>query len=344
MWKIACACLAGSISAAGYARAAAPTDSEVGFGAGLPQQVTLTDAWAGIQYQVGVQPDRDVNGKLVMATLVVTRAGSQRNFAAKPGLHGLQPDHFAALELSKGPGNSAFWDRRISITKDDVLLVRVEDAQVRPVPGVPSAQVGSVEIASLRLHVFLDSPTRPLPAPKEFASELFGLTFKIPSNGSYCALPADWSGSDHGTVIFLAPPKKCFGAGYPSSGRGFDGNVPRIEVFYAYDVAEDDEASKPPPCKTIGRVRFLGKVRRLCEESSRQGVQVSVSAKYSADEPAETTLTLVTPQAQLADHLPKFKRLLESTRTCSATWHDDKGGKPITTGSGPLCPEGARWF
>jgi hypothetical protein len=343
-WKIAGACLAGSISTAGYAHVAAPTDAEVGFGVGLPQQVSLTDAWAGIEYQVAVQADRDVSGKLVVANLVVTRPGTQRNLGAKPRLHGLQSDDFAALDLAKGPESSAFWDRRISITKDDVLLVRVEDAQVRPVPGIPSGQVGSVEITSLRLHVFLDSPTQPIPAPKAFASEQYGLTFQTPRDGSYCALPADWSGSDHGTVIFLAPPKKCFGAGYPSSGRGFDGNVPRIEVFYAYDVADDDEASKPPPCKTIGRVRFLGEVRRLCEKSSRQGVQVSVSAKYSADQPAETTLTLLTSHAHLADHLSKFKKLLESTTTCSATWHDDKGGKPFTTGSGPACPTSARWF
>ena len=343
-WKVACACLAGTTAATGYAHAAAPTDSEIGFAAGLPQQVNLTDAWTGIRYQVAVQADRDVNGKLVVANLVVTRAGDRRNLASKPHLHGLQPDDFAAIDLAKGQGNSAFWDRRIPITKDDFLIVRVEDVQVRSIPGVPAGQVGSVEIASLRLHVFLDSPSPPLPTPKAFASEQYGLTFDTPNGGSYCALPADWSGSDHGTVIFLAPPKKCFGAGYSSSGRGFDGDAPRIEVFYAYDLADDDETSKRPPCKPIGRVKFLGKVHRLCRESSRRGVQVSVSAKYSADEPAETTLTLVTPHARLADDLPKFKKLLESTGTCSATWHDDKGGKPFTTGSGPPCPAGARWF
>src|ERR1700723_3743024 len=107
-WKIACACLAGATAAAGYAHAAAPTDSEIGFAAGLPQQVNLTDAWTSIQYQVAVQADRDVNGKLVVANLVVTRAGDQRNLASKPHLHGLQPDGFAAMDLAKGQGNSAF--------------------------------------------------------------------------------------------------------------------------------------------------------------------------------------------------------------------------------------------
>jgi hypothetical protein len=175
-------------------------------------------------------------------------------------------------------------------------------------------------------------------------SAQYGLTFDAPNSGFYCALPADWSGSDHGTVIFLAPPKRCDGAGYPSSGREFNGNPPRVEVFYAYDVADDDVGSKPPPCKTIGHVRFLGQSRQLCRKSSRQGVDVSVSAKYSADQPAETTLTLVTSRSRLADDLPKFERLLESARTCTATWHDAKGGEPFTTGSGPPCPDDARWF
>ena len=342
--RTAFACLAVALVATERAHAAAPVEAEIGFSVGVSQQALLTDTWTGAQYQVAVQADRDVNGKLVVANLIVTRAGDPRNLIAKPHLHGLQPDNFAALGLAKGTESSALWDRRIPVTKDDVLVVRVDDAQVRAVPGAPAGQAGSVEIASLRLHVFLDAPSAPHPTPKAFVTEQYGLTFDNPIGGSYCALPADWSGSDHGTVIFLAPPKTCFGAGYASSGRGFDGNAPRIEVFYGYDVADDEEASKPPPCKTIGHVMFLGATRRLCRQSSRQGVEVSVSAKYSADQPAEMTLTLVTSRSRLADELPKFEKLLRSTRTCTATWHDDKGGKPFTTGTGSSCPADARWF
>ena len=342
--KTVLACLAGAVIATGHAYGAARVDSEIGFADGVPQQVHLTDTWTGIQYQIAVQADRDVNGKLVVAELIVTRAGEHRNLIAKPNVHGLQPDDFAALDLAKGPENSAFWDRRIPVTKDDVLVVRVEDAQVRAVAGAPVGLVGSVEIATLRLHVFLNSPSPPHPTPKAFVSEQYGLTFDTPPGSSYCALPNDWIGSDHGTVLFLTPPKRCFGAGYPSSGRGFDGNAPRIEVFYAYDVADDEEGSKPPPCNTIGRVRFLGESRRLCRKSSRREVDVSVSAKYPADQPAETTLTLVTSGSRLANDLAKFEKLLESTRTCTATWHDDKGGKPFTTGAGAPCPTAARWF
>jgi len=183
----------------------------------------------------------------------------------------------------------------------------------------------------------------PLQAPSAFVSEQYGLTFRTPPGSSYCALPDDWVGSDHGTVIFLAAPERCYGAGYPSSGRSFDGKPPRIEVFYAYDMG-DDEGQKPPPCREAGRVVFLGKARQLCRTPSRQGIEVSVSAKYEADVPAETTLTLVTSAGRLKDDLLKFEILLQSAKTCTATWHDDKGGKPFATGSGPPCPSDARWF
>jgi len=343
---IACACVAITSLAAGCADAAtALTDSVIGLAAGAPQQVLLTDTWTGTQYQVAVQADRDAFGRLVAAHLVVARAGGGRNLVGRPHRRGPSDDgRYAALDLAQGPENSAFWDQHIPVTPDDDLVVRVEDAQVRPVPGAPAGQAGSAEITALRLHVFLDAPTRPQPAPKAFKSEQYGLTFEVPHGSSYCALSADWVGSDHGTVIFLAPPRRCFGAGYPSSGRGFEGRAPRIEVFYAYDVTDEGEGSKPPVCKAIGLVRFLGQARRLCKTSSRHGVQVSVSAGYSADQPAEADLTLVTSRSRLATDLVQFERLLESARTCTATWTDDKGGKPFTTGSGPPCPADARWF
>src|ERR1700761_7268156 len=116
----------------------------------------------------------------------------------------------------------------------------------------------------------VEKPTAPLPTPPAFASEQYGLTFRTPPGSTYCSLPDNWTGSDHGTVIFLAPPKRCWGAGFPSSGRGFDGNAPRVEVFYAYDLGDDEEGRKPPPCREVGRVLFLGKTRPLCRKSSRR--------------------------------------------------------------------------
>lgn len=199
-------------------------------------------------------------------------------------------------------------------------------------------------VVGLAMAAAISAVSSPRPTPSAFVSEQYGLTFRTPPSSTYCALPKDWVGSDHGTVIFLAPPKRCYGAGFPSSGRGFDGNAPRIEVFYGYDLAEDEEDQKPPPCKEVGRVVFLGKPRPLCRTSSRQGIEVAVSAKYLADQPAETILTLVTSRARLEADLHKFEALLQSARTCTATWHDDKGGKPFTTGSGLPCPAEAQWF
>lgn len=342
--KIVLACLAAAIAAAGRVDAAAPVDSEVGLAVGVPPEVRLTDAWTGAQYSVAVQADRDVNGKLVLAHLVVTRASDHRNLLDKPRVHGLQPDDFAALDFAKGAATSAFWDRRIPVTNDDVLVVRIEDAQVRAVPGAPVGQVGSEEIVSLRLHVFLDSPTPPHPTPRAFVSEQYGLTFRTPPHSFFCGLPADWAGSDHGTIIFLARPKRCFGAGYPSSGRGFSGDPSRIEVFYAYDVAEDESGEKPPRCHEIARATFINSVRPLCSAPSSRGVQVSVSAKYTAGESDEAELTLVTSRARLKADLIAFRNLLQSARTCTATWHDDRGGKPFNTGAGPPCPGDARFF
>jgi hypothetical protein len=163
--------------------------------------------------------------------------------------------------------------------------------------------------------------------PNAFVSEQYGLTFRTPRSSTYCALPKDWVGSDHGTVVFLAPPKKCYAADYPSSGRGFNGNPPRIEVFYAHDPADDEENQKPAPCKEVARVTFLGKPRPLCQTSSRRGIEVAVSAKYPADIPAEAIITLITSAVRLQADLRKFEALLQSARTCTAIWHDDKGGK-----------------
>jgi hypothetical protein len=201
----------------------------------------------------------------------------------------------------------------------------------------PQMVVGLVAMGSAVASV-------PHPTPNAFASANYGLTFHTPPVSSYCALPHDWVGSDHGTVIFLAPPKRCSGAGYASSGRGFDGNVPRIQVYYGYDTV-DDEDQKPAPCKEIGRVAFLGRLRQLCRTSSRHGIEVSVSAKYKADIPAEAIFTLVTSPARQESDLQAFRVLLQSARTCTATWTGGKSGlSSFTTGSGPPCPTGARFF
>jgi hypothetical protein len=182
----------------------------------------------------------------------------------------------------------------------------------------------------------------PRPAPAAFVSEQYGLTFKTATHSLYCRLPKDWVGSDHGTVVFLAAPKRCYGAGFPSSGRGFDGNVARIEIFYAYAVDDDDEGA-PEPCISIGRVRFLAHDRPLCKAAGKGHVEISVSARYMADIRSQAVFTLVTTSGRLQRDLAAFRSLVSSARTCTAAWRDGKGGV-FTTGAGSPCPKEARFF
>lgn len=194
------------------------------------------------------------------------------------------------------------------------------------------------------LAMAIAATSAPRAAPAAFVSQQYGLTFRTPANSFYCALAKDWVGSDHGTVVFLAPPAACGGAGFPSSARGWDGSAPRIEVFYGYDLVDDDEKPTPAPCDRIGRAAFLGAGAPLCRKRARGTVEVSVSGKYQADVPAEAVLTLVTSRRRLAGDLQAFEALLRSARTCSTVWRGGPGKTSFTTGSGPPCPRAASWF
>ena len=86
-------------------------------------------------------------------------------------------------------------------------------------------------LVGLAMAAAISAISSPRPTPSAFVSEQYGLTFRTPPTSTYCALPEDWVGSEYGTTIFLIPPKRCYGAGYPSSGRAFEGSASRIEVF-----------------------------------------------------------------------------------------------------------------
>jgi hypothetical protein len=182
-------------------------------------------------------------------------------------------------------------------------------------------------------------PSKPMPATGEYASGNYGLTFKVPEHTMYCPLPADWVGSDHGTVLFLEPPRACYGAGYPSSSRGFEpADVPRIEIYYGYDLSEDD--AKPPPCKAVGTAMLFGKQTNLCGGKWQELSTVTVSGRYMADEPAELSVTLAANPSELSRYIPQFTALVASTRTCSERWTDGKSNKKtFVIGHGPRCPD-----
>ena len=189
---------------------------------------------------------------------------------------------------------------------------------------------------------------KPPLAPSQYASAQYGLTFRVPKGATYCPLPNDWVGSDHGTMVFLERPKSCGnGFGYPSSGRDFQPhNSSRLELFYAYWMGDDE----PPPkrCHPVGRVWFLGKDRPVCESRSHGLIVRTASARYMSDIEAKADLTLVTKPQRLARDMASFRDTAASFRTCSETWHDSDDSqakaKSFTTGRGPPCPKGSQQF
>lgn len=182
----------------------------------------------------------------------------------------------------------------------------------------------------------------PIPTPPIFVAGDYALTFHTPPDTTTCALPADFVGSNHGTVIFLQPPKDCGGVGYPSSSRSFSENVPRIEVFYAYWLG--DPGTGPKPChRVIGRIQFIAKARKLCQTDQGQDLRISVSARYTADIPAWVELTLVTTPRRLDADLKTFRELAGSVTPCKVSW-SSSDGRSGSYGVGQMCPAEGRFF
>lgn len=175
----------------------------------------------------------------------------------------------------------------------------------------------------------------PARAPGRYATYNYGLTFRVPAGTSYCPLPRDWVGSDHGTTIFLERPRNCAGgAGYPSISRGPEEGA-RIWIYYAYWMGEDERP--PPPCRRVGRLQFLGRDRPVCETGIAGFVRREVRARYTADIAAEASFTLVTRPSRLDRDMPAFAMLVRSARTCSAVWRTP-GRRPFILGVGARCP------
>ncbi len=180
----------------------------------------------------------------------------------------------------------------------------------------------------------------PLPAPPVYVTENYTLTFRPPAGVTYCPLPKGWVGSDHGTVLFLVPPERCGGAGYPSNGREFSPNVPRIEVFYGYWDADD---MTPPACpQPIGATVLMGQDRPLCRAKADGMETVSVRAEYSNDSPAAVTFTLATTPERFDKDLEILRDMVASARTCQASI-PVLDRPPLIWESGKPCPSG-RWF
>lgn len=189
----------------------------------------------------------------------------------------------------------------------------------------------------------------PLPTPPAFATREKGLTFRTPPNASYCPLPDDWVGSDHGTTLFLTPPRHCAGdVGYPSSARGFTPEwTPRVEVYYGYWDAEI--ARSRSTCRSPIKARLFAQETRLCRIRRAAGETFSAAGHYRANSAVEVIFTLVTTQARRNGDVTAFRRLLASARMCSSIWHSEdasghRNAPDSVIGTGARCPVDARFF
>ena len=177
----------------------------------------------------------------------------------------------------------------------------------------------------------------PLPAHGTFVSPSYALTFVAPPDLTYCPLPDNWVGSDHGTILFLLPPRTCDGVGYASMARGFEPpTVPRIEVEYE----RWDDAFRWPPCQRVGHIRFLGRPHPLCRSRWRGMVVREVRGLYVADDQTEAIFTLVTFPSRLSRDLTVLRALAASARPCAIPWKDAHGRTHVE-GSGRPCKEKA---
>jgi hypothetical protein len=183
----------------------------------------------------------------------------------------------------------------------------------------------------------------PKAATGAFASANYAITFPSPAQTTYCPIPDNWTGSDHGTVIFLEPPRFCQGVGYPSSSRGFEPNVPRFEVYYGLDLDEDEGHPAIPKCKRVGTLTLLGAARPLCRSPGRKRVVISSRATYSSYASTELVLTLVTTSLRLDEDLSRFRAFAATVHTCKQVVRDEKGKASSAWGVGPECPKGD-WY
>jgi hypothetical protein len=199
--------------------------------------------------------------------------------------------------------------------------------------------------------------TPPRPAPPLFATVNYGIMASIPPGLTYCPLPSDWVGSDHGTGIYLTPPAGCHRyEGYPSSGRGETESVPTISLYYAYNAV--DEIDLPsyfgPPrneselmkltCEDSqiaapNGLTLLGKPAVGCRYDHGDQVRVTMAQLYSLETSklheapdCELVMTLTTTRPRLAKDLRIFGAITKSISVCTP-----KGYKPFV-GRTP-CPQ-----
>jgi hypothetical protein len=194
-----------------------------------------------------------------------------------------------------------------------------------------------------------------------FVTQQYGLIADLPPGLTYCPLPADWVGSDHGTQVYLVPPDRCGEVrGYASSARIPASFVPAIAIFYSRNVADihrADREDSPPETNTeladqmCGDVYaplppgivLLGTPAAGCRADQDGVATIQAMALYAnADSPANKPdhiliVSLETTSDRLRADLPIFSRIAAGIRVCNPSWSKANLSREP-------CPEGANWW
>jgi hypothetical protein len=175
-------------------------------------------------------------------------------------------------------------------------------------------------------------PGRPLPAPALYVTHNQGLRIVIPGGLTYCPLPPDWVGSDHGVELYLTPPSGCGGAGYQSSDRDAGSQTPSIAIYYEFNT--DDYVDRRR-CAAPVALRLFGRPARACRRREAGWITVEASANYSiGQEPHDLVLTLRTTGTRYTHDLARFRSFAKGVAVCRPEWGD---------GHQPACPK-SQWF
>jgi hypothetical protein len=193
----------------------------------------------------------------------------------------------------------------------------------------------------------------PEATPRLYVTNNYGLMAKIPKGLTYCRLPEGWSGSDHGTVLFLEPPPACIPShAYASSSRPTTEFAPAIYLYYEHNVAEIDrgsgESSPPRTSAEYARqscdrpylrippgLRLLGRPAVGCRHDDGDRVEIALAALYwSRDE--GVIVTLSTTRKRLPQDLPMLAKVAGAVSVCRPNW--DRSKRLV-----PACPDAPWW-
>jgi len=176
------------------------------------------------------------------------------------------------------------------------------------------------------------APDGPVAAPPLYVTHNQGLAIRVPRGLTYCPLPADWVGSDHGVTLYLAPPARCGGAGYPSSDRDATPDTPAIDVYY--EINTDDYVDHRK-CRERVPFQLFGRPARACKRKRDAWIEVEARADYRVgQEPHDLVLTLHTSPERYSADLAAFRSFAKGVRACLPEWAD---------GRQQPCPS-AQWF